>query len=88
MNSAGNRMICGKLEIMARPADSMLPMEVLVEESRLTIPKYVILDSDAMTPGIIKTALVISVPKAFGKICLNISRKFPAPSVRADKIYS
>ena len=66
-------------------SDKITPSD---ERSFKPKPKYEIVASEKMTLGIIKTAPVIIVPKAFGKMCLAINLASDAPKVRDAKTYS
>jgi hypothetical protein len=88
INAAGQKIMWGYVESKPLPFESNVPTDVCVEDSRLTIPRYVKLDSEKITPGIIRILPVISVPIALGKMCLNISLLSLAPSVLAERTYS
>ena len=88
MNIAGNKIICGYDTRNGCPAANKVPTDVILPELRLIMPKYDNDVSEKIIPGIIRTELVIIVPKAFGKICLNIILGSLAPNVREARTYS
>ena len=85
---AGKTMRYGSEVITPCPSLSNVPKDVVVVKLRLIIPKYVNVDSEKITLGIIRTVDVTSVPAALGRMCLKISRLSFAPRVRDARTYS
>jgi len=65
MNKVGKNKQCGYVESTGCPLFNIAPTLVMVEDCKLTMPRYVNIDSDSITDGIVSTDVVIMKPIEF-----------------------